>query len=75
MDSNITKHSNYWEVISMGTTFILMTTLKLATMGGVGLALTTAFQYFHNFDWKPSKKKGGDSDAIELLREKSKSIS
>jgi hypothetical protein len=44
-------------------------------MGGVGLALTTAFQYFHNFDWKPSKKKGGDSDAIELLREKSKSIS
>jgi hypothetical protein len=52
-----------------------MTTLKLAAMGGVGIALTTAFQYFHNFDWKPNKKKGGESDASESLREKAKSLS
>jgi hypothetical protein len=53
-----------------------MTTLKLAAMGGIGLSLTTAFQYFHNFDFKPNKKgKGGDSDVGEVLREKSKHIS
>jgi hypothetical protein len=53
-----------------------MTTLKLATMGGVGIALTTAFQYFHNFDFKPTpnKKKGGDSDVGEDLRSKSRII-
>lgn len=60
----------------MGSTAIVMMTLKLATMGGVGIALTAAFQYFHNFEWKPNKKKGGESDGIgETLREKSKSIS
>ena len=60
----------------MGSAFIIMTTLKLATMGGVGLALTTAFQYFHNFDLKPNKKKGGDSsDISESLLEKSRRIS
>lgn len=60
----------------MGTTFVVMTTLKLAAMGGVGLALTTAFQFFHNFDWKPNKKKGGDSDGVgESVRERAKSLS
>lgn len=60
----------------MGSAFIVMTTLKLATMGGVGLALTTAFQYFHNFDLKPNKKKGGDTNDIgETLREKTRHIS
>lgn len=60
----------------MGTSFIIMTTLKLAAMGGVGIALTTAFQYFHNFDFKPNKKKGGETDGVgESLREKSKSLS
>jgi hypothetical protein len=59
----------------MGTTFILMTTLKLATMGGVGLAITTAVQYFHSFNFKPSKKKGGDSGDIgEALLEKSRQL-
>jgi hypothetical protein len=62
-------------MFDMGTTFIIMTTLKLATMGGVGLGLTTAFQYFHNFDFKPNKKKGGDSNDIgETLLEKSRRI-
>lgn len=59
----------------MGTTFIVVTTMKICAMGGVGIALTTAFQYFHNFDFKP-KKKGGDPDGIgKLLREKSRHIS
>jgi hypothetical protein len=62
-------------MLNMGTTFIVMTTLKLATMGGVGLVLTTAFQYFHNFDFTPKKKKGGDSDVGESLLEKSRRIS
>lgn len=58
----------------MGTTFVILTTLKLAAMGGVGLSLTTAFQYFHSFDWKPNKKKGEVTDAGESLREKAKTI-
>jgi hypothetical protein len=55
----------------MGTSFVVMTVLKLAVMGGVGIGLTTAFQFFHNFDFKPNKKKGGEPDVGELLREKS----
>jgi hypothetical protein len=64
-------------MLNVGTTFIVMTTLKLATMGGVGLALTAAFQYFHNFDFKPNKKgKGGESNDVgETLLEKSRRIS
>lgn len=59
----------------MGTTFIVMTTLKLCAMGGVGLGLTTAFQFFNNFEFKPNKKKGGESDVSESLREKARHIS
>lgn len=61
----------------MGTTFIVLATLKLATMGGLGIGLTTAFHYFHNFDLKPKKsKKGGEEDGIgSTLREKSRHIS
>lgn len=59
----------------MATTFIVITTLKLCAMGGVGISLITAFQYFHNFDFKPNKNKGGELDVIgESLREKSRSI-
>ena len=62
-------------MFNMGTTFIVMTTLKLAGMFSTGIALTTAFQYFHNLDFKP-KKKGSDKDDIgESLRERTKSIS
>ena len=61
----------------MGTTFIIMTTLKLAAMGSVGIGLTTAFQFFHNFELKTKKgKKGGEEDgSVETLREKSRHIS
>jgi hypothetical protein len=62
----------------MGSTFVVMTALKLATMGVVGIGLTTAFQYFLNFEFKTKKKDkgehGGESDAIESLRQKSRSI-
>lgn len=64
----------------MGTTFVVMTTLKLCVMGGVGIALTAAYQYFNNFEFKPKKKgdKGGESDVSsigESLRQKSRSLS
>jgi mannose/fructose/N-acetylgalactosamine-specific phosphotransferase system component IIC len=73
---SIIHHKKLKEMFNMGTTFIVMTTLKLAAMGGVGIALTTAFQYFHNFDFKPNKKKGGDSSDIgDILRDKSRHIS
>jgi hypothetical protein len=61
----------------MGTTFVIMTTLKLAAMGGVGIALTSAFQFFHNFELKGKKdKKGGVESGIgESLRKKSELLS
>jgi hypothetical protein len=71
---NTIHHKKNKGEIHMGSAFIIMTTLKLAAMGGVGIALTTAFQYFHNFDFKPNKKKGGDSDVGEDLRSKSRII-
>jgi hypothetical protein len=60
----------------MGTTFVVMTTLKLCAMGGVGIALTSAFQFFHTFELKGKKKKGGEEDGIvKDLLEKSRHIS
>jgi hypothetical protein len=54
-----------------------MTTLKLAAMGGVGIALTSAFQFFHTFELKGKKdKKGGVENGVgESLRKKSELIS
>jgi hypothetical protein len=59
----------------MGTTVIIMGTLAVCTFLGSGMALSAAFQYFH--DYKPTgKKKGGDNDGVgESLRERAKSIS
>ncbi len=58
----------------MATTFIVMTTLKLAAMGGLGISLASGLQFFHDFKMS-KKKKGGDEDGIgESLREKSRLI-
>lgn len=61
----------------MGTTFVVMSALKIATLMGVGLGITTAFQYFHSFEFKPRKKeKGVESDGkSESLREKARLLS
>jgi hypothetical protein len=61
----------------MGTAFVVMTTLKLAAMGGVGIALTSAFQFFHTFEIKTKKdKKGGVENGVgESMRKKSEFIS
>lgn len=59
------------------TTFIVMSALKIGAVMGVGLGVTTAFQYFHNFKFKPKKKeKGGVSDVSisEDFREKARRI-
>lgn len=56
----------------MATTFIVMTTLKLAAMGGLGISLASGLQFFHDFKMS-KKKKGGEEDGIgESLREKSR---
>jgi hypothetical protein len=58
----------------MATTFIVITTLKLAAMGGLGMSLASGLQFFHDFKMS-KKKKGGDEDGIgESLREKSRLI-
>ncbi|MEH7374058.1 hypothetical protein [Neobacillus drentensis] len=61
-------------------TFVVMSLLKLGAVGGAGLALCTAFSYFHNFEWKPKKKdkkEKGESDGAakigEVLRQKTRS--
>jgi hypothetical protein len=56
-------------------TALLMGTLGVCTFLGAGMALSSAFHYFHEF--KPNnKKKGGDSDdVIESLSKKARSIS
>lgn len=49
----------------MGTTFIVMSALKLAAVGATGIVLSSAFAFFHNFEWKPKrkdKKEKGESD-------------
>jgi hypothetical protein len=59
----------------MGTGVIIIGALGICAFLGSGMALTTAFHYFH--EYKPSsKKKGGrDSDGIgESLREKARSL-
>lgn len=56
----------------MGTTFIVIATLKLAAMGGLGISLASGLQFFHDFKMS-KKKKGGDEDGVgESLREKSR---
>jgi mannose/fructose/N-acetylgalactosamine-specific phosphotransferase system component IIC len=68
------QHKKTKELFYMGTAFIVMTTLKLATMGGLGIALTTGLHFF--YDFKPNKKKkGGEEDGVgETLRQKSRFI-
>lgn len=48
----------------MGTTVVVMGVLKIATLMGLGLGLTTGLQYFNTYKFKPSKKekKGDESD-------------
>jgi hypothetical protein len=59
----------------MGATFIIMTTIKLATMGGLGIGLATGLQFFHEFKLT-KKKKGGEEDGIgETIRERAGRIS
>lgn len=64
----------------MATTFILMTSLKIATVFGAGLGISAAFQFFHTYELKPVSKKDkerGDLYATKIsesLREKSRSV-
>lgn len=42
-------------IIIVGATLV-----KIATLGGVGIAITTSLKWFHTFDVN-FKKKGGDT--------------
>lgn len=62
----------------MGTTVVIMGVLKIATLMGLGLGLTTGLQYFNTYKFKPSKKekKGDESGGrSETLRERARSFS
>lgn len=65
----------------MGTTFIVMTSLKLAAVMGTGIAISTAFQYFHSYEWKSGKKdkkrERGESDVSKIsesVRQRARAI-
>lgn len=44
----------------MNSMLIAVTIAKLATLGGVGIAITTAVRWFHSYD--KSFKKGGNRE-------------
>ena len=48
---------------------------KIIAFGSLGVGVSSVMRLFHNFEWKPSTRKGADTDASELLREKSRKIS
>jgi hypothetical protein len=67
-------------MVTGATTFVVMSALKVATLLGVGLGMTTGLQYFYNFKFKPrsKKEKGVESDVSEgksSLKERARSFS
>jgi hypothetical protein len=66
-------------MITGGTAIIFKAVLGIASVMGLGLGTTAAFQYFHAFEFKPRSKKekgGGESDGKrEAFSEKARSFS
>jgi hypothetical protein len=66
-------------VVKVGaTTFVVMSALKVATLLGVGIGMTTGLQYFYNFKFKPRSKKekvGDSDDKRDTFSEKARSFS
>ena len=46
--------------------FVAGMLVKVATCGSVGLALSTAVKWFHNFEPKAKKKVGGDDHDVHI---------
>jgi hypothetical protein len=47
-----------------------MTALKLGAVFGTGIALSSAFTFFHTYEWKPKKKdkkEKGETDGVSKI--------
>jgi hypothetical protein len=64
-------------VTASGISVVVIGVLKVASIMGLGLGITTGLQYFNTYKFKPRKKeKGEESDGKgESLREKARSFS
>lgn len=64
-------------VTTGGITVVIMGVLKVASIMGLGLGITTGLQYFNTYKFKPVKKekKGDESDGREILKERARSLS
>lgn len=59
----------------MASMFIVGSALKIAGSLGLGIAASSMFTYFHNFELKPKKKGDKDDNYGESLRQRAKSLS
>jgi hypothetical protein len=64
-------------MVTGATTFVVMSALKVATLLGVSLGMTTGLQYFYNYKFKPRKKEkvGESDDKRDAFSEKARSFS
>jgi hypothetical protein len=55
-----------------GVMFVAGMLVKVATCGSVGLVLSTAVRWFHNYELKAKKKLGGEENDVhfENLRQR-----
>lgn len=59
----------------MASMFIVGSALKIATSLGIGIAASSMFTYFHNFEFKTKKKGDKDDNYGESLRSRAKGLS
>lgn len=57
--------------------FVTMLAFKIATVGGVGIGISSLLKLFHTYEWKPTTKKGGSDhdNEGESFRERAKKLS
>ena len=59
-------------MVSIG---IVALAVKIVGFGTTGVGVASLLRLFHNYEWKPTTKKGVTFDEGESLRERSKRIS
>ena len=59
-------------MVTMG---IAALAIKIIGFGSVGIGASSLMRLFHSYEWKPTTKKGVQTDEGESLRERSKRIS
>lgn len=56
--------------------FATLLAIKIATVGGVGIGISSLLKLFHTYEWKPTNKKGGnENDESESFAQRAKKLS